>query len=160
MHPRVRRSQLGDGVDALSVWYHVRDLEAGRRFYRDTLGFEETYFDSDGRWSRLARRGMEIGLAEGEPEDGKRQPSGSVLYFQVADIQEAHASLAARGVEFIQPPRFITRLPQGELWMAEFRDSEGNLLGVVFELHGTMRLLDVFDPDGNRIQLAQELPGG
>ena len=30
-------------------------------------------------------------------------------------------------------------------------------VGVVFELHGQMRLLDVFDPDGNRIQLAQPL---
>jgi hypothetical protein len=29
----------------------------------------------------------------------------------------------------------------------------------VFELHGQMRLLDVFDPDGNRIQFAQELSG-
>jgi hypothetical protein len=27
----------------------------------------------------------------------------------------------------------------------------------VFELHGEMRLLDVFDPDGNRLQFAQEL---
>jgi catechol 2,3-dioxygenase-like lactoylglutathione lyase family enzyme len=27
----------------------------------------------------------------------------------------------------------------------------------VLELHGTMRLLDVFDPDGNRLQLAQDL---
>ncbi|MDX6490257.1 MAG: Glyoxalase/Bleomycin resistance protein/Dioxygenase superfamily [Gaiellaceae bacterium] len=31
-------------------------------------------------------------------------------------------------------------------------------VGTVLELHGTMRLVDVFDPDGNRIQLAQELP--
>ncbi len=30
-------------------------------------------------------------------------------------------------------------------------------VGTVLELHGAMRLLDVFDPDGNRIQLAQEL---
>jgi hypothetical protein len=28
----------------------------------------------------------------------------------------------------------------------------------VVELHGEMRLLDVFDPDGNRLQFAQELP--
>ena len=28
---------------------------------------------------------------------------------------------------------------------------------VVFELHGQIRLVDVFDPDGNRIQLAQSL---
>jgi hypothetical protein len=27
----------------------------------------------------------------------------------------------------------------------------------VLELHGAMRLLDVFDPDGNRLQLAEEL---
>jgi len=30
-------------------------------------------------------------------------------------------------------------------------------VGTVFELHGEVRLLDVFDPDGNRIQLVQEL---
>jgi catechol 2,3-dioxygenase-like lactoylglutathione lyase family enzyme len=30
-------------------------------------------------------------------------------------------------------------------------------VGTVLELHGTMRLVDVFDPDGNRIQLAQDL---
>ena len=40
---------------------------------------------------------------------------------------------------------------------AERLRSDGVQVGVVFELHGEMRLLDVFDPDGNRIQLAQEL---
>ena len=30
-------------------------------------------------------------------------------------------------------------------------------IGVVVELHGQIRLLDVYDPDGNRIQLTQEL---
>ena len=30
-------------------------------------------------------------------------------------------------------------------------------VGEVLELRGEMRLLDIFDPDGNRIQLAQEL---
>ena len=30
-------------------------------------------------------------------------------------------------------------------------------VGTVLELHGEVRLLDVFDPDGNRIQLVQEL---
>jgi catechol 2,3-dioxygenase-like lactoylglutathione lyase family enzyme len=36
---------------------------------------------------------------------------------------------------------------------------EGVEVGTVLELHGAIRLLDVFDPDGNRLQLAQELPG-
>lgn len=30
-------------------------------------------------------------------------------------------------------------------------------VGVVFELHGQIRLVDVYDPDGNRVQLAQPL---
>jgi catechol 2,3-dioxygenase-like lactoylglutathione lyase family enzyme len=31
-------------------------------------------------------------------------------------------------------------------------------VGTVLELHGAMRLLDVFDPDGNRIQLTEDVP--
>jgi catechol 2,3-dioxygenase-like lactoylglutathione lyase family enzyme len=42
---------------------------------------------------------------------------------------------------------------------AERLRGEGVEVGTVFELHGAIRLLDVFDPDGNRIQLAEELPG-
>ena len=34
---------------------------------------------------------------------------------------------------------------------------EGVEVGTVIELAGQMRLVDVFDPDGNRIQLAQPL---
>jgi catechol 2,3-dioxygenase-like lactoylglutathione lyase family enzyme len=33
----------------------------------------------------------------------------------------------------------------------------GVRVGTVLELQGAMRLLDVYDPDGNRIQLAQEV---
>ena len=40
---------------------------------------------------------------------------------------------------------------------AERLREAGVEVGVVFELTGEMRLVDVFDPDGNRIQLAQEL---
>lgn len=42
---------------------------------------------------------------------------------------------------------------------AERLRGEGVEVGTVLELHGQMRLLDVYDPDGNRIQLAEELPG-
>ena len=40
---------------------------------------------------------------------------------------------------------------------AERLRDEGVEVGTVLELHGEVRLLDVFDPDGNRIQLVQEL---
>jgi len=106
------------------VWYHVRDLEAARSFYKERLGFTETFVDEDGKWSQLERSGMEIGLAEGEPQE-----DGGVAHVDVVDVKATAEELRQAGVE----------------------------IGVVFELHGEMRLLDVFDPDGNRLQFAQEL---
>ncbi len=105
------------------MWYHVRDLDAGRRFYTRTLGFRETFFDGEAKWAKLEHGPMEVGLAEGEPQDG------GVASVEVDDVKAEAERLRSEGVE----------------------------IGVVFELHGEMRLLDVFDPDGNRIQLAQEL---
>lgn len=106
-----------------TVWYHVRDLDDGRRFYREILGFEELTVDLEERWATLRHGEMEIGLAQGEPkEDG-------VAHVDVPDLMQEADRLREEGVE----------------------------VGIVFELTGEIRLLDVFDPDGNRIQLAQEL---
>ena len=110
-----------------TIWYQVRDLAAGRAFYRDTLGFTETFFDPTAGWARLERTGTEIALAEGDPDE-----NGAVAHVDVADVKAEAERLRTEGVD----------------------------VGVVFELHGQVRLLDVFDPDGNRIQLAQELSRG
>ena len=107
-----------------TVWYHVRDLDAARSFYKEKLGFTETFVDEDGEWSQLERSGTEIGLARGEPQE-----DGGVANVEVGDVKAAAEELREAGVE----------------------------VGVVFELHGEMRLLDVYDPDGNRVQFAQEL---
>ena len=107
-----------------TVWYRVRDLDQARAFYRDVLGFEEVFVDFDDGWSRLNHGGMEIALAEGEPEE-----NGGVAHVDVVDVKSDAERLRAAGVD----------------------------VGVVFELHGQIRLVDVFDPDGNRIQLAQSL---
>ena len=108
---------------APTVWYHVRNLDEGRRFYPDALGFEELAVDFDARWSELRRGEMEIGLAEGEPSDN------GVAHVEVDDLKAEAERLRAADVE----------------------------VGIVVELGGDIRLLDVFDPDGNRIQLAEEL---
>jgi catechol 2,3-dioxygenase-like lactoylglutathione lyase family enzyme len=108
----------------MQVWYRVKDIDAGRAFYTQKLGFTETYVDGDGRWAKLERQGMEIALAEGEPEE-----EGGVATVDVEDVKAEADRLRGEGVE----------------------------VGVVFELHGEMRLLDVFDPDGNRIQLAEDV---
>ena len=77
---------------APTVWYHVRDLDEGRRFYRELLDFEETAVDFEERWSQLARGEMKIGLAEGEPaEDG-------VAHVEVDDVRAEAERLREAGV--------------------------------------------------------------
>lgn len=109
---------------APTVWYHVRDLDQARSFYRETLGFEETGVDFSERWSLLKHGEMEIGLTEGEPAD-----DGAVAHVDVVDLKAEAERLRSAGVN----------------------------VGIVFELQGELRLLDVYDPDGNRVQLAQDL---
>jgi predicted enzyme related to lactoylglutathione lyase len=106
------------------VWYFVRDFERGRDFYARVLRFEETYLDNDDRWAKLERGGMQIALAEGEPN-----PEGGVATVDVDDVKAEAERLRGENVD----------------------------VGVVLELTGQMRLVDVFDPDGNRLQLAQPL---
>jgi catechol 2,3-dioxygenase-like lactoylglutathione lyase family enzyme len=53
---------------ATVVWYRVRDLDAARAFYKETLGFEETFVDFDDRWAQLEHGGTAIAIAEGEPD--------------------------------------------------------------------------------------------
>jgi catechol 2,3-dioxygenase-like lactoylglutathione lyase family enzyme len=107
----------------MRVWYRVRDLAAARDFYTGKLGFTETYLDGEGRWAKLERGGMQIALAEGEPEDAG---------VATIDVDDAKAE-------------------------AERLRSEDVDVGTVLELHNEVRLLDVFDPDGNRVQLVQQL---
>ncbi len=40
---------------------------------------------------------------------------------------------------------------------AERLRGAGVEVGTVLEIPGTIRLLDVFDPDGNRVQLSEEI---
>jgi catechol 2,3-dioxygenase-like lactoylglutathione lyase family enzyme len=107
------------------IWYHVRDLDAARAFYRDLLGFTETFVNEDNHWATLGRERTEIALTEGEPESEE----GAVATIDVEDVKAERERLAGEQVE----------------------------VGTVLELRGAMRLLDVYDPDGNRIQLAEEV---
>jgi catechol 2,3-dioxygenase-like lactoylglutathione lyase family enzyme len=112
----------------VSVWYRVTDLEAARAFYTEHLGFAEVYHDEEGRWTRLVRDGSEIALAEGEFA-GEGADEDSVATIDVPDVKSEAERLRAAGIT----------------------------VGVVVEIAGTIRLLDVFDPDGNRLQLSEDI---
>jgi catechol 2,3-dioxygenase-like lactoylglutathione lyase family enzyme len=104
--------------------YRVSDFEAGRAFFRDTLGFEEAAANPSARWAHLRHGRTEVDLIEGEPA-----AEAAVAVIEVPDVKAEAERLRAAGVE----------------------------VGVVLELHGHVRLLDVYDADGNRIQLTQDL---
>jgi len=105
-----------------------QDVARATAFYRDTLGLRFlfsagpnlAFFDCDG--VRLM-----LSTAEGEAA------GTSVLYYLVTDIQARQASLAAAGVQFVDEAHMIARMPDHELWLAEFRDSENNVMALMEE---------------------------
>jgi methylmalonyl-CoA/ethylmalonyl-CoA epimerase len=68
------------------------------------------------------------------PEKSEFDHPGSILYFAVPDIQAAHASMKEKGVSFEDEPHVVARMPDHDLWMVFFRDSEGNLMGLMSEV--------------------------
>jgi methylmalonyl-CoA/ethylmalonyl-CoA epimerase len=108
----------------------AKDVERAVAFYRDTLGIRFlfkappglAFFDCAGVRLMLSR-----------PEKPEFDHPGSVLYFKVDDIDSAHKTLKGRGVTFTDPPHLIARMPDHELWMAFFPDSEGNTLALMCE---------------------------
>ena len=114
----------------LQIALRADDLDRAVAFYRDVLGlpfiarFDPpglVFFDLDG--TRL--------LLEGNA-------SSTVLYLEVADIDDAVARLTSAGVDLVAEPHRIHRDDDGafgpsgtEEWMAFFRDSEQNLLAYV-----------------------------
>jgi predicted enzyme related to lactoylglutathione lyase len=109
---------------------NAKELARATAFYRDTLGvpflFEVpkmAFFDLSGLRLMLA-----------SPENPAYDHPGSILYFRVADIREAHAALSGRGVAFDTGPQMIADMGDHELWMSFFKDSEGNQLALMAEV--------------------------
>ena len=65
---------------------------------------------------------------------GESKSDSSVLYFKVSDIEDAHAQLKTKGVVFRDKPHLIARMPDHELWMTFFHDTEQNLHALMAEL--------------------------
>jgi methylmalonyl-CoA/ethylmalonyl-CoA epimerase len=105
-----------------------KDVARATEFYRDTLGLRFlfsappglAFFDCDG---------VRLMLSAGEGEAG----GTSVLYYLVDDIEAQQKALAAKGVRFVGEPHMIARMPDHELWLAEFRDSENNVMALMEE---------------------------
>jgi methylmalonyl-CoA/ethylmalonyl-CoA epimerase len=59
---------------------------------------------------------------------------GTVLYYNVKDLQATYAALQEKGVVFLQPPHMIARMPDHDLWMAFLADPDDNKIGLMCEM--------------------------
>ena len=112
------------------VSVNTHDLGRATAFYRDRLGLRLLF--SAGSMAFFDLAGVRLMLSP--PERPEHDHPGSVLYFDVADIHSSHRTMVANGVSFEGEPHLIARLASTDLWMAFFRDSEGNLLALSSEI--------------------------
>ncbi len=117
-------------VDKVSL--NVRDQDAAKRFWTETMGFElvqDTPMGTDGdgaRWIevRPPEGGTTLVLFSTSFDESRIGQLGDVL-FTCDDINQTYEELTARGVEFPDPPS-----KQFWGWWATFKDNEGNLYGI------------------------------
>jgi methylmalonyl-CoA/ethylmalonyl-CoA epimerase len=109
----------------------IRTQDTGRAvaFYRDALGLK-LLFQAPPQLAFFECGGVRLMLSPAEPEFDHQ---GSVIYFAVDDIKASHAALAGAGVKFRSEPHMIAKLPDREVWLADFLDSEGNVLALMSE---------------------------
>jgi methylmalonyl-CoA/ethylmalonyl-CoA epimerase len=109
----------------------AHDVDRAASFYQDVLGLKLlfkappglAFFDCGG-----------VRLMIDRPEKPEFDHPSSILYFAVPDIQSAHAQLKQSGVRFEDEPHLIAKMPDHDLWMTFFRDSEDNLMALMSEV--------------------------
>jgi len=117
----VNLSQIGQ------IAVNIHDIDQAVEFYRDKLGMKHlftipkmAFFDCSG-----------INLMLATPEKPEFDHQSSIIYFNVADIEETFQTLSERGVKFEEGPLLVARMDTYDLWMAFFRDPENNPLALM-----------------------------
>lgn len=107
----------------------VKDLARSRDFYQNTLGMH--FLFETGHLAFFQCGDIRLMISTGE---GERPGGGTILYFRVEDINSVYDALRGRGVEFVDTPHLIAKMPDHDLWMVFLKDPDGNVLGVMCEL--------------------------
>jgi predicted enzyme related to lactoylglutathione lyase len=108
----------------------VKDIGRAVAFYRDILGLTLLFDVPQQKMAFFDCGGIRLYLSEDQSEEF---PSNPLLYYRVADINEAYKAISSHGVSFEREPHVVHRTEQYELWMAGFRDSEGNFIHLMDE---------------------------
>jgi methylmalonyl-CoA/ethylmalonyl-CoA epimerase len=106
-----------------------RDLPRAVAWYSDVLGLP-LMFETGG----MAFFAMgDVRLMMTTPEREEFDHPASVLYFRVANIEDAHAALLAQGAVFEDEPHVVGRMGNLDIWMCFVRDCEDHLIGITEE---------------------------
>lgn len=115
---------------------YTHNIEAGTRFYRDLLGFVETFRTPTERVPEhveLRLGGFTVGLGTVEAArevhgvDAEPGRPAMVLLVWTHDVEEAYKKLVAAGVPSVQPPHDTGNNNRNAL----LRDPDGNLVEIV-----------------------------
>jgi methylmalonyl-CoA/ethylmalonyl-CoA epimerase len=113
------------------IFVNAKDLDRAIAFYRDILGM--TYLFSAPPNMAFFQCG-DVRIMLGIPDKPELTHPASVIYYKVDDIERVAEVFKARGVEFIIDPHLVAPMPTYDLWLADFRDSEGNILALMSEV--------------------------
>ena len=113
------------------IFVNVKDLDRAIAFYRDILGM--TFLFQAPPNMAFFQCG-EVRIMLGIPDKPELAHPASVIYYKVDDIEKVAEVFKARGVEFIIDPHLVAPMPTYDLWLADFRDSEGNILALMSEV--------------------------
>jgi len=114
------------------TWFEipVRDLQRAQQFYETILGV-------DLRRERMGATNLAVFPYGGQPahvsgallQHPECEPSvqGSIVYLSVSDLRPVLARAEREGGDTLVP---CTALPEGMGWFAQFRDCEGNRVGL------------------------------
>lgn len=105
----------------------VRDLGRAIEFYRDKVGLPVLF--SSENMAFFDGAGVRLALVPNPDAEA----SQATVWFRVGDLESAVADLKMRGVAFEREPHLVAHFPAHDLWMAFFRDPDGNPLGLISE---------------------------
>ena len=113
------------------ILVNVKDLDRAIAFYRDILGMP-FLFQAPPNMAFFDCGGIRLMLGTADRPD--LDHPASIIYYNVKDIEQTYETLKSRGVEFIVKPHLIAPMPTYDLWLADFKDSEGNYLALMSEV--------------------------
>jgi predicted enzyme related to lactoylglutathione lyase len=113
------------------VWYPVTDWDRAKRFYKDILALKPAFGMDEMGWLEfeVGSAPTHLAISRTEPGQSTAAAGGGVAVIAVKDIEGVRADLVGKGVRCDD----------------------------VQVIPNVVKLCSFFDPDGNRIQLAQSL---